>query len=185
MHSPFQASSSQPGSGRETGNTAPGKRESRQGNLKVIRPTPSFRFHFLQASSQKHSLLHWHLFPPAPTPSHPLPASLYSAGFLRPNLSAWQGAFPFSSIFPVSNMGGSSLSPESSLCPLIIWLKHILLFQANVIWSFQAFKDKKCQRTLLSLFTTSHKARHGLPHRYDIQETCSKCQKEDLGGFYF
>lgn len=37
------------------------------------------------------------------------------------------------------------------------------------------FKDKKCQRTLLSLSTTSHKTGHGLSHCCDIQGTCSKC----------
>lgn len=47
-----------------------GNREGRQQNLKV---TNSFPLHFLQASSQKHSLLHWHFSLPAPTFSHPLP----------------------------------------------------------------------------------------------------------------
>lgn len=107
----------------------------------------------------------------------PSPTTLYLADFLSPNLSAWRMLFHFlhSSIFPISKEGGVTCSGSPS--PLIISLKHILLFQANVIWHFRAcvFEDKKCQRTLWPFqHQALHKAGHGLPCCSHIQGTCSK-----------
>lgn len=152
MHSPFQASTPQPGSagGRQRTHIL-GKGEGRKGNLKVTRATPSFPFHFLQASSQKHNLLHWHLFPPPPTFSHPLPSQpkLASSG----QICQHDGVpfhFLFSSIFPISNKGGVSHSALRAAPPVLSFdwntsssSKQML----SEVFKQRIFKDKKCQRT--------------------------------------
>lgn len=126
-----------------------------------------------------------HSLPPALALSHPLPCWPSFGWFPQAKFVSITGAFPLSVFicflpFLMREVSHAQ-APESSPSPLIISLKHILLFQANVIWCFRAyiFKDKKCQKNTTPF---QHKAGHGLPHCCYIQGTCSKHLAPAKGG---
>lgn len=166
--------------GGETGNTAPRQeggqtREFESNKSYTLFPLP---FASVVPEAQPAALTLVPSFSDSPIPS---PAGLYSAGSLRPNLSAWWVPFHFlfSSIFPVFAFHTREVSHsqpwEQPLPSYHLTETHPPRQMFSEGFKRCTFKDKKCQRTLLSLFTTSHKTGHGLSHCWDIQGTCSKC----------
>lgn len=151
--------------------------ESLSHNHPAISSSP---FRCLQARSGQHRLLHLTLAPscsgflPSP-PCRPL-----FSWFPQVKLVNITGAFPLSVFICFSREGGVSCSSsESSPSPLIISLKHILLFQANVFvmvfWRVRFQRQEMPKNELYTLprggFTQSWA---WLATSLYIQGTCSK-----------
>lgn len=190
-----------PAAGRRWGNTAHSWWEVEwSGSLRVTATT--IHLHPLSPSifckpghSSAACCLKKNSFPPALALSHPLPCRPLFSWFPQAKFVSVTGAFPLSVFiyfppFPTREVLQAQ-AHESSPSSLIVSLKHILLFQANVIWCFRefVFKDKKCQRTLrlFSFAQSWAELATWLSHSRNLQQTSGCCkvgQREHLGGFY-